>query len=86
MEMKLEMVTKWLKGSGIVVKGSKTEICLFHRNDPPTITIRIDTEQVQGTSIHIGKGHEPEQYDALGVLLVFSLILHCNFERTIINH
>ena len=27
------MITKWPKGSGLVVNESKTEVCLFHRND-----------------------------------------------------
>ena len=31
------MITKWLKGSGLVVNESKTEVCLFHRNDQPLI-------------------------------------------------
>ncbi len=33
MERKLEMITKWLKDSGLVVNEKKTEICLFHRAD-----------------------------------------------------
>ena len=35
------MITKWLRGSGLVVNESKTEICLFHRNDQPLITVKI---------------------------------------------
>ena len=38
LEINLEMITKWLRGSGLVVNESKTEICLFHRNDQPLIT------------------------------------------------
>ena len=30
----LEMITKWLRQSGLKVNDAKTEICLFHRNDP----------------------------------------------------
>ena len=33
--MRLEMIVKWPKGSGLVVNESKTEICLFHTNDQP---------------------------------------------------
>ena len=29
MEQKLEMITKWLKDSGLIVNEEKTEICLF---------------------------------------------------------
>ena len=35
------MITKWLKDSGLVVNESKTELCLFHRNDKPKITVSI---------------------------------------------
>ena len=33
LEMRLEMITKWLKESGLVVNETKTEVCLFHLND-----------------------------------------------------
>ena len=35
------MITKWLRDLGKIVNESKTEICLFHRNDKPTIQVRI---------------------------------------------
>ena len=35
------MITKWLKDSGLVVNENKTEVCLFHRNDKPKITINV---------------------------------------------
>ena len=41
MERKLEMITKWLKDSGLKVNETKTEICLFHRNDTQTITLTL---------------------------------------------
>ena len=56
--MKLAMITKWLKDSGLVVNESKTELCLFHKNDQPTITIRI------ANSLVISK----KQINVLGVL------------------
>ena len=34
-------ITKWLRDSGLVVNESKTEICLFHRNDQPVIKVKI---------------------------------------------
>ena len=41
LEKRLEMIVKWLKGSGLVVNESKTEICLFHTNDQPQIRIKL---------------------------------------------
>ena len=41
LEMRLEMITKWLKDSGLVVNESKTKVCLFHGNDQPLIQIRL---------------------------------------------
>ena len=41
MERNLEMIIKWLRDSGLQVNEDKTEVCLFHRNDQPTTTIRI---------------------------------------------
>ena len=41
LEKELEMITKWLKDSGLVVNSNKTELCLFHRNDQPEIQVRI---------------------------------------------
>ena len=35
LEQKLEMITKWLRDSGLLVNEGKTEVCLFHRNDQP---------------------------------------------------
>ena len=35
------MITKWLKDSGLAVNESKTELCLFHRNDKPIIEINF---------------------------------------------
>jgi hypothetical protein len=41
MEKTLEMIIKWLKDSGLEVNEGKTEVCLFHRNDQPLITIKL---------------------------------------------
>ena len=46
LEKRLEMITKWLRDSGLVVNESKTEVCLFHKNDQPQISITL-----QGVSI-----------------------------------
>ena len=42
MEKILESITKWLRGSGLIVNESKTEICLFHRNDVPSIIVTVN--------------------------------------------
>ena len=46
MEMKLEMITKWLKDSGLKVNETKTEICLFHRNSTQKISITLQNERI----------------------------------------
>ena len=33
LEMKIEMMTKWLRDSGMTVNEGKTEFCLFHKNN-----------------------------------------------------
>ena len=50
MEAKLEMITKWLKDSGLKVNENKTEICLFHRNDPQKITIVLQGQTIVSKS------------------------------------
>ena len=50
LEKKLEMITKWLRDSGLVVNESKTEVCLFHKNDPPKVSIKL-----LGSTIHSKK-------------------------------
>ena len=40
-ERSLEAITKWLRGSGLAVNDSKTELCLFHRLDQPRISINL---------------------------------------------
>jgi hypothetical protein len=43
----LEMIVKWLKDSGLVVNSSKTDLCLFHRNDQPEVHVRISGSLVK---------------------------------------
>ena len=47
LEKKLEMITKWLRDSGLTVNESKTEVCVFHKNDPPTVEIRVCNSMVK---------------------------------------
>ena len=42
MELRLEMITKWLKESGLIVNEEKTEICLFYKQDHPTVTLTLN--------------------------------------------
>jgi hypothetical protein len=44
LEKELEMITKWLRGSGLLVNSEKTEICNFHRNDQSVIQVRMANE------------------------------------------
>ena len=47
MEKNLEMITRWLRNSGLVVNQSKTEICVFHKNDPPKINITLENIKIE---------------------------------------
>ena len=41
LELRLEMITKWLRDSGLVVNESKTEICCFHQNDQQNAIVNV---------------------------------------------
>ena len=47
MKQKLEMIIKWLKDSGLVVNDEKTEICLFYKQDHPTVDISINGKMIK---------------------------------------
>ena len=47
LERSLEAITKWLRGSGLDVKESKTELCLFHRLDQPRLKIKIFNSEIK---------------------------------------
>ena len=42
MQSDLEAMTKWLRQDDLSVNESKTEVCLFHRNDTRLITLNIN--------------------------------------------
>ena len=44
MERQLEMITKWLRDSGLIVNKEKTEACLFYKRDHATITLTINNK------------------------------------------
>ena len=50
MKKDLEAMTKWLKDSGLKVNESKTEVCLFHRNDCQPISFFINDSKVTSSS------------------------------------
>ena len=41
MQIKLKMMTKWLKHSGLIISESKTEQCLFHKANHNPIDVTI---------------------------------------------
>ena len=47
MEQKLEMITKWLKDSGLIVNEEKTEICLFYKQDTPVVNISLNGKLIR---------------------------------------
>ena len=40
MEQKIQRITLWLEKSGLKVNSMKTELCLFHKNDTPPVTLK----------------------------------------------
>ena len=50
----LEAIAKWLKGSGLCVNESKTEVCLFHRLDKPPFKFNfMGTEITSKSTINV---------------------------------
>ena len=49
LEKRLEMITKWLRDSGLIVNENKTEVCLFHCDDQPVIEITILGVSIKST-------------------------------------
>ena len=47
MVLHLKILLSWLRDSGMVANEGKTEICLFHKNDQPKITIKLQNEFIQ---------------------------------------
>jgi hypothetical protein len=46
-ERSLEFISVWLKGSGLADNESKTELCLFHRLDQPSMTITLFNSKIK---------------------------------------
>ena len=47
MQAMIELITKWLRQSGLKVNDSKTEICLFFRKDHPPVTLNICNVEIK---------------------------------------
>ena len=47
LEKDLEIMTKWLRDSGLKVNEEKTELCLFHRYDHHPIFISLNGKKIQ---------------------------------------
>ena len=50
MQTKLEIITTWLKESGLHVNEQKTELCLFYKKDTPPVEIIINNARVRSES------------------------------------
>ena len=50
MEENLEIITKWLKDSGLKVNENKIEICFFHRNDAQKINLILQDQTIRSKS------------------------------------
>ena len=46
MQWKIELITKWLRQSGLKVNDSKTEACLFHWKDHLPIRLQVNTQVI----------------------------------------
>jgi hypothetical protein len=48
-EKTLERITKWLRQSGLKVNDSKTELCLFYKNDMAPVTIKVGNNEIKSS-------------------------------------
>ena len=46
METELTKLARWLKGSGLKVNETKTELCLFYKKDSQPVTIIIEGSEI----------------------------------------
>ena len=73
MENKLKRITTWLTSSGLKVNETKTELCMFHRNDHPPIEILLNNQNLKSKS----------SINVLGVLFDSKLNWQSHVEQTI---
>ena len=46
MEISLDIIMNWMRASGLKVHEDKTELCLFYRTKPPSLTLQIGNQMV----------------------------------------
>ena len=73
MQATIELITKWLRQSGLKVNDSKTEICLFHRKDHPPIKIKIKNVEIE----------TKKQMNVLGITFDSKLQWHNQIQNSI---
>ena len=73
MERSIEMITKWLRQSGLKVNDMKTEICLFHRNDPRPIELNVNHNLLKSK----------DQINVLGIIFDSKLQWHLQINNAI---
>ena len=73
MQATIELITKWLRQSGLKVNDSKTEICLFYRKDHPPITIKIKNVEIE----------TKKQMNVLGITFDSKLQWHNQIQNSI---
>ena len=49
METSLDTIINWMRASGLKVNEEKTELCLFYRTMPPSLTLQIGNQMVSTT-------------------------------------
>jgi hypothetical protein len=47
LQKELKLIVKWLKDSGLVDNGKKTDICQFHSNDQQDVTVKVSGAPVK---------------------------------------
>ncbi len=75
LQASLKAITKWLRGSGLTVNESKTELCLFHRLDQPHITINLFGSEIKSLDF----------INVLGVLFDSKLQWSAHISKTILK-
>ena len=49
MEISLDIIINWMRASGLKVNEDKTELCLFYRTMPASLTLQIGNQMVSTT-------------------------------------
>ena len=71
----LNLIELQQRDSGLVVNESKTEVCLFHKNDQPTIQITLQNVRIQST----------KEMNVLGVIFAGKLNWNTHIANSILK-